>query len=179
MLMVALLNLNLLSRTNWGTPKGQERLHTTMEAVESCGELLRQMLQSPPQDAVQPVLPEVRTLDTGRTALVVEENATLRQIVATQLAELGYHVLHAPSARPALDILRAQPVDLLFADEAMSDSIDADTLLRSATEIRPALKVISTSDQSCSIKSDVFLPKPYQLVDLRHAVRSITFDKKG
>jgi CheY-like chemotaxis protein len=118
-------------------------------------------------------------LDTGRTALVIEGNATLRHIVATQLTELGYRTLHAGSARPALDILLAQPIDLFFADESVSDGVDADTLLRLALALRPTVKVISTSEKSNSIRSNIFLPKPYQLVDLRHAVRSITFDKKN
>ncbi|GEM_PF-6692960 len=174
MLMVAIWGLNLLGRTRWDTQKGRERLRTTLEAAQSCSTLFNQMLRTTPQAD----LLEVRRLETGRMALVVEGNATLRQIVTTQLADLGYRAMGAASAQPALDILRAQPVDLLLADEAPSDGIDADRLRRSALEIRPALKMISTSDRPNCVKSDLFLPKPYELVDLRHAVRSITFNTK-
>ena len=54
------------------------------------------------------------------TILVVDDQLALRDNVKQMLEEAGYQVLTACDGVEALDILQAQPVDLILADTAMS-----------------------------------------------------------
>src|SRR4029077_5948395 len=55
----------------------------------------------------------------GESVLAVEDNASLRRVVARQLPELGYHVQAVEDAHAALRILEREKVDLLFTDIVM------------------------------------------------------------
>ena len=53
----------------------------------------------------------------GETILVVEDDATLRLILADVLNELGYEVLLAPDARPAIPIPQSdRRIDVMMSD---------------------------------------------------------------
>jgi CheY-like chemotaxis protein len=78
--------------------------------------------------------------------LLVEDNASLRQVGALQLEALGYHVHEAENARAALTILAGDAsVDLLFTDVVMPGGMDGIELAQRAVELRPKLKVLLTS----------------------------------
>jgi CheY-like chemotaxis protein len=80
--------------------------------------------------------------------LLVEDNEEVRVYSAMILAELGYSVLEAAEAGPALAILRSnQRIDLLFTDVVLPGQ-SGRALADAAKAIRPGLKVLFTTGYS-------------------------------
>ena len=80
--------------------------------------------------------------------LLVEDNEEVRVYSAMILNELGYRVLEAAEAGPALAILRSdQRVDLLFTDVVLPGQ-SGRALADAAKAIRPDLKVLFTTGYS-------------------------------
>jgi PAS domain S-box-containing protein len=78
----------------------------------------------------------------GETILVVEDDATVRLILADVLKELRYDVLLASDARPAIPILQSdRPIDLMISD-VMLPHINGRKLAEIARASRPDLKVL-------------------------------------
>ena len=118
----------------------------------------------------------------GETILVVEDNAKLRRVVATQLTRLGYRIIEAENAQDALVALdRASGVHLLFSDIVMPGEMDGSALAGEAVARRPGLHVLLTSGfpGSLAIKSDAagpnarLLSKPYRMGELARALREV------
>ena len=117
--------------------------------------------------------------------LVVEDNPAMRSVVVRQLVELGYFVLAAANAKAALDILKAEKIDLLLSDVIMPGGMDGYELVKTAINQYPSLKVILTSGfpetrlsgEDDFIKCVRLLSKPYRKADLAHVIRE-AFDKK-
>jgi CheY-like chemotaxis protein len=119
-------------------------------------------------------------LGDGRTILVVEDNAKLRQITARQLREAGYAVLEASDGGSALATLRSDvPIDLLFTDVVMPGEPDGYDLARLGRLRRPGLKVVLTSGYAenrvaranGSSEGYNLMHKPYRRTTLLRAVR--------
>jgi CheY-like chemotaxis protein len=81
----------------------------------------------------------------GETVLIVEDNPAMRRIVLRQLRELGYRVLESDRPAAALEMLKHEPVDLLFTDIVMPGGLDGIELARLVRERWPALKIVMTS----------------------------------
>lgn len=78
----------------------------------------------------------------GETILVVEDDATVRLILADVLEELGYDVLVASDARPAIPILQSdRRIDLMVSD-VMLPHVNGRKLAEIARAARPSLKVL-------------------------------------
>ena len=74
--------------------------------------------------------------------LIVEDDATVRMILCDGLEELGYRVLLASDARPAIQILQSdRRIDLSLCD-VMLPHINARKLAEIARASRPDLKVL-------------------------------------
>jgi signal transduction histidine kinase/ActR/RegA family two-component response regulator len=115
--------------------------------------------------------------------LVVEDDADVRDLVAVQLAVLGYAPLVAASGPEALEMLAAPQtgkVDLLLTDVVMPGGMNGVTLVREARRHRPELKALLTSgylagnvggDAEGDAVALPLLSKPYQQADLARAIR--------
>jgi PAS domain S-box-containing protein len=78
----------------------------------------------------------------GETVLVVEDDATVRLLIASVLEELGYHHVEAADVTVAMAILRSkQRIDLLLTDVGLP-IMNGRELAEFARESRPALKVL-------------------------------------
>jgi CheY-like chemotaxis protein len=78
--------------------------------------------------------------------LVVEDDPTLRELVAAQLQRLGYQVVTAGSGHEAIPVLQTITlIDLLFTDIAMPGGMSGIMLSRMAGLQRPNLPVLFTS----------------------------------
>jgi CheY-like chemotaxis protein len=120
-----------------------------------------------------------RTPKQKGTVLVVDDDPSIRLVVAKVLESNGYRVLLALSGEEALEIWRAysSEIDLLFTDLEMSgmSGVDLAKILRS---FRPGLKVLFTSGSGITVvesllksrESGQFLEKPYDMPDLTRAV---------
>jgi len=110
------------------------------------------------------------------TVLVVEDDATLRFLVAEALSMLDLDVVECATADHALQILRqANHVDLVLTDIRMPGQIDGLELAKLVWEHWPHLPVILTSGHM-SLGADrlpnqsAFMAKPWTLDQLHKAV---------
>ena len=89
-------------------------------------------------DVHQPVV----GAEEAETILVVEDDSDVRAYLADVLRGLDYHVVTAPNAEAALDLLRSdKPVDLLLTDIIMPGWNGRD-LSNQAERLRPGLRVL-------------------------------------
>lgn len=56
---------------------------------------------------------------TGKRILVVDDEIFIREIVAFDLEVAGHRVMHAESGRAAMEVLKAEPLDLVISDVRM------------------------------------------------------------
>jgi PAS domain S-box-containing protein len=83
---------------------------------------------------------------TGRTILVVEDDAKVRAVTVAFLASLGYRTLDAETAWEALALLDSHPeISLLFTDVVLAGGETGPKLSREAQRRRPGVKVLFTS----------------------------------
>jgi signal transduction histidine kinase/CheY-like chemotaxis protein len=82
----------------------------------------------------------------GRTVVVVEDQAQIRDIASKVLHDMGCEVHSFSEAQEALKYLEAGPdVDLLFTDIVTGNGLDGIGLAALAKRVRPAMKIIFTS----------------------------------
>ena len=80
------------------------------------------------------------------TVLVVEDDDAIRGYCTDVLREFGYHLLEAPNAGAALEILDRQPdVRLLLTDIGLPGPMNGRQLSDEARQRRPGLKVVLTT----------------------------------
>jgi PAS domain S-box-containing protein len=92
------------------------------------------------------VAPEPIPRAGNERILLVEDNDSLRRIVARQLEELGYHVVTASNGPEALQVLKVdEAIDLMFTDIVMPGGMNGFELGRQAQQRYPALKVLHTT----------------------------------
>jgi PAS domain S-box-containing protein len=126
-----------------------------------------------------------RTIETprgqGETILVVEDDATVRLIIGDALKDLGYNVLLAPDARPAIALLQSdRAIDLLVSDIILPH-VNGRKLADFARGFRPNLKVLFVSGyaENAAVRGDFLdegmdmLTKPFSLDALGAKVRSM------
>jgi signal transduction histidine kinase len=82
----------------------------------------------------------------ARRVLLVEDDASVGEMVEAMLTDLGHEVLRAEAAAPALEILeRFDRIDLLLTDLIMPGGMNGVELAHKAVALRPGLPVILTS----------------------------------
>lgn len=74
----------------------------------------------------------------GKTILIVDDSASLRQVVGISLRDAGYHVIEASDGRDALFKLTGQKVHLMISDVNMPN-MDGISFLKSIKQ-NPAYK---------------------------------------
>ena len=160
----------------------QTRGHLHIDSAVGQGTTVRLYLPRALQDAV--VLEERATATPrgqGETILVVEDEATVRLILAEVLEELGYTVLVASDARPAIPILQSgRRIDLMVSD-VMLPHINGRKLAEIARAARPDLKVLFVTGYAENFTSRGefldpgmdMLTKPFALDELGAKVRAL------
>ena len=115
------------------------------------------------------------------TILVVEDDVRVRSLTVAALGELGYTVLQAEGAAPALALLERHPeVKLLFTDIVMPET-NGRKLADLATKLRPDLKVLFTTGftRNAVVHNGVldhgvhFIAKPFTIAQLAEKVRDV------
>jgi PAS domain S-box-containing protein len=120
---------------------------------------------------------------SGReTILLVEDESSVRQMVARGLRRLGYQVLEAAHGQAALAVWQehAGQIDLLFSDMIMPGDLTGLDLAGQLRAQKPGLKVILTSGYSAEVSGAglpanagvVFLQKPFHIRELSQTVRN-------
>ncbi|MDP2604733.1 MAG: sigma-54 dependent transcriptional regulator [Deltaproteobacteria bacterium] len=112
--------------------------------------------------------------------LVVDDEATQRELVCGYLKKQGFEVLAAPSAERALELLRQEPVELILTDQRMPN-LSGLELLKAAQAINPETAVIvvtaygniETAVEAMKAGAADYLTKPLHLEELLHKIRRI------
>jgi class 3 adenylate cyclase len=112
----------------------------------------------------------------GGRILVVDDNEINRDVLSRRLVRQGYTVITAQNGREALDMLRAEPYDLVLLDILMPEmngyqaleQLKADPVLRHLPVIMiSALDEIESVARCIEIGAEDYLPKPFNPVVLR------------
>jgi PAS domain S-box-containing protein len=117
----------------------------------------------------------------GEVVLVIDDDPTIRMLVAELLAESGYTVIEAPDGPAGLKVLESNAkVDLLITDVGLP-GLNGRQVADAARVSRPDLKVLfitGYAENSVIGKSQLehnmfVLTKPFQMEFLAHRVRDI------
>ena len=118
----------------------------------------------------------------GSTVLVVDDNASVRDVVTMMLENAGYRVLAAPDGPSALDIFResGSQIEAVLLDVTMPE-MSGDEVLRRLRDIDEGVRVILTTgwnEQELlrrlpDAKPAAFLKKPFRHDHLVDAVRRV------
>jgi CheY-like chemotaxis protein len=124
----------------------------------------------------------------GETILIVEDEASLRELFCLTLQQLGYRVFAECSGAKALRSWssRLDQVDLLLTDLVMPDGISGWKLADAMQAEKPGLKAIYMSGHSADTNGLVtgaaknlrFLAKPFSVQTLAEAVRACLDEAK-
>lgn len=160
----------------------QSRGHLRLYSTLGTGTTVKLFLPRALQDAV--VL-ENRVTESppgrGETILVVEDDSTVRLILADVLEQLGYNVLLAADARQAIPILQAASrIDLMLSDVVLPH-VNGRKLAEIARASRPALKILfvtgyaehATNRGEFLDEGMDMMTKPFALDELGVKVRSM------
>lgn len=112
--------------------------------------------------------------------LLVDDEATMREVVAESLRGAGYAVIEAGDAAEALRAAeRGDELHLLLSD-VMMPGMNGPELARRLRGLRPSLKVVYMSGatrealrQRDEVLDAPFLWKPFSVEELTHAVRQV------
>lgn len=120
-----------------------------------------------------------------RSILVVEDETSLRAIVASYLRECGHEVHEAADAQQAAAISSSHEIDLLLTDIVMPGA-SGPALASALAEAYPRMKVIFMSGyadhaamQAVLRPNMLFLQKPFRLSDLMAKIRQALAGEAG
>src|SRR5438874_12717228 len=110
--------------------------------------------------------------------LVVDDERSMRELLAIVLRREGYEVLLADNGRSAIDLLEREPVDLLISDIKMPDLSGVD-VLRAAKQIDQdilgimitAFASTDTAVEAMLLRACDYLTNPSDVALLRRKVR--------
>jgi len=151
-----------------------------VESAPRVGTTVHVLVPVSTEPAAQPALPTPASVvpGAGVTVLIVDDEAIVRSSLRRALTRMGHRVFEAsdgPTALAALQTARP-PVDLVILDLVLPGGGAAIFELLKA--VQPGLKVLLSSGYSpdedlakaLAKRADGFLPKPYELGELRAAL---------
>lgn len=119
-------------------------------------------------------------IENGDSAsvLVVDDEAAIRYSVSKTLQRVGYTVREAVSGEDALDIIRAEPFDVVLTDIRMPPGLDGVELIRRIKDTDPDTIVIlmtaypslPTAVEGLRLGAHDYLIKPSSSQDIRQSV---------
>ncbi|QXI26462.1 GAF domain-containing hybrid sensor histidine kinase/response regulator [Pseudomonas vanderleydeniana] len=130
-------------------------------------------------------MPDLSTQSTAQhceTILLVDDESTVRMLLADYLGELGYTVIQAADSLEGLRLLRSGAhIDLLLTDVGLPGGMNGRQMAEAGMDLRPQLKVLFiTGYAENSAISDGELPcgmqvmtKPFVLDSLENRIREI------
>ncbi|MBK1842123.1 response regulator [Azospirillum sp. YIM B02556] len=143
------------------------------------------MLQPAP---AMPSAPLPGSTTVPLSILLVDDDPTVRDMVAGLLRGWGHRVIAAANANEALVVLDGQErLDLLLSDVVMPPGMDGTELARQATRLRPGLPVLLASGFAAhavgipaAFGPDVaMIAKPFSIEDLRRQLVRIAGRRAG
>jgi len=135
---------------------------------------------------LETLMPDTNAPGGTETILLVEDEPSLRSLIARGLTAKGYEVLQAENGARALDVadVHKAPIHLVISDVEMPD-MDGPELFRNLRGWYPRLRFLFISGRMQDAEPNVsidgrtaFLPKPFSLEALYTFVRYV-LDNKG
>ena len=137
-----------------------------------------------PEDAraSEVVRGEARQAEEGEVVLVIDDEPTIRMLVADVLKELGYGALEAEDGSSGLTILRSGArVDLLVTDVGLPGGMNGRQVADAARALRPGLKVLFITGyaENAAVGNGHLEPgmavmtKPFAMDDLAARIRTL------
>lgn len=115
----------------------------------------------------------------GQMVLVVDDEASIRQLARQTLEHHGYRVQTAANGREAVEILTADPdgIALVLTDMSMPE-MDGLSAIQAMRRIKPSVRILTSSGlpaasataQARTVEGLPFIAKPYAVTDLLQAV---------
>ena len=88
-------------------------------------------------------MPSPLRAEEGETVLIVDDEPTVRMLVADVLEEFGYHAIEAPDGATGLRILQSEArIDLLVTDVGLPGGMNGRQMADAGRVTRPELKVL-------------------------------------
>jgi CheY-like chemotaxis protein len=146
------------------------------------GSTFKVFLPATTKRKIEPTHTEKMAVIKGHESiLLVEDEASLRQVVAKGLRLLGYRVLEAENGQTAMKLWQenSQQIDLLFSDMRMPEGLTGLDLAEKLKKENPNLKVIISSGYHMEIAGEgkpssgdiVFFQKPFEFEALSKKIR--------
>jgi len=114
---------------------------------------------------------------TAPVVLIVENDALLRLVTASNLRDAGFEVIEAANCAEALRVLDCVRVDVLFSDLDISGIIDGLALAQWVHRSQADTRIILTSGEARTPGAveeyASFLPKPYAEKDVERLLRGV------
>jgi two-component system response regulator PilR (NtrC family) len=110
--------------------------------------------------------------------LIADDEQGIRQLLTLVFERVGHRVRVAEGGRRALELLRAEPADLIISDVKMPD-MNGIELLRAARELSPdvavvmmtAFATVDTAREAFKLGADDFIQKPFDVDELKLIVQ--------
>ncbi|MEG3163015.1 PAS domain S-box protein [Sphingomonas sp. PB2P19] len=121
----------------------------------------------------------------GEVVLVIDDEPTIRMLIAEVLIESGYTVIEAADGPAGLRILESNaPIDLLVTDVGLPGGMNGRQVADAARQHRPALKILfitgyaeTTVIGRTQLEPNMYvLTKPFQMDTLAERIRTILQD---
>ena len=117
--------------------------------------------------------------------LIVDDEQSYRQLLSLVFEGDGHVIRTAMNGREALEMLQAEPADVIISDVKMPD-MDGIAMLRAVRETLPDLGVIlmtafasvETAREAFKLGADDFIQKPFDVEELRLIVKK-TLEKQA
>ena len=130
----------------------------------------RARCSAPPSCSPSPPMPEVRVL-------VVDDEQSMRDLLAIMLRQAGYDVAVADGGEAAIESLKAESFDLIVTDLRMR-KVDGMTVLKAAKEHSPRTVVLvvtafastETAVEAMKLGAYDYITKPFKLDELKLTV---------
>jgi two-component system, NtrC family, response regulator PilR len=112
--------------------------------------------------------------------LIVDDEQGMRQLLKIVFERAGHSVRAAENGRRALELLRAEPAELVISDVKMPD-MGGIELLRAARELMPEVAVVmmtafatvETAREAFKLGADDFIQKPFDIEEMKILVSKI------
>ncbi|HSW19020.1 MAG TPA: ATP-binding protein [Ramlibacter sp.] len=139
--------------------------------------------QGPASDEAEMKRTETVENGEGETVLVVEDEKTIRVLIAEVLEEAGYVVVTAPDGPAGLRVLQSgRRVDLLVTDVGLPGGLNGRQVADAARLVRPDLKVLfitgyaenAATGRELLDQGMHVLAKPFEIIALAQKVRAMT-----
>ncbi len=122
---------------------GQTRIYSEVGVGTTVKLYLPRYFGKAQEENVTPAAPEVSRAESGETVLVVDDEPTVRMLIADTLAELGYRAIEVGDAKSGLKVLESDArIDLLISDVGLPGGMNGREMVDAARQRRPDLKVL-------------------------------------